>query len=1065
VKNVSEQLLAKVRRPEVTGVLMRSHLFDRLDAARKHRLIWISGPPGSGKTTLISSYITNRDINCLWYQVDEGDEDIAGFFHYLGLAVQRSISEQTASLAPLTPEYLPGLKIFARRYFEQILQYLKPPAVLVMDNYQEVAATASLHAVIRGVCALLPPDISLIIISRTEPPPIFARLRIHEEMTLIGWDKLRLTLDEAHQIAVLRQEHAASPLSDACVERCYSISQGWMAGLVLLMEQNCAVEINPASTSSSTQQLLFDYFAGELFERKPPAIQAILLKTAFLPNMTARLAEEITGDSNAGQVLAALHQNNFFITRREKVSDTVYEYHPLFRDFLWTQADKVFDPEMRADLCRRAGAILFRLGQNEEAVRLYREAGDWDKLGAVISSAAPELLGQGRHQTLAQWLNLLPTKSFEQDAWLLYWRGMACLPFDQPEARGNFERAFTGFGVQNDPAGLYLAWSGVVETFQLEWQDFKPLDQWIAAFERLEARHPEFPSPEIERRVYSMLATLCHRQPQHPKLPMWTERGLSLLQSCTEANQCIVLGVQLLIYYIWIGDLLRAGWVIDVLRRLAQKPAIPPLVHTLWCVWEAMYFWCRGEHRTCLDLVAKGLEVSRTTDMHAWDSMLLTDAVYGSLVAGELEAAESFLRDLVSAIRTPIDCEIYHLLSALVAQQYGDFALGFEHARQGLAISIEMGTPFPQALNRIILALLLFERGEDNEGTEHLGKARAIGRAMSSRLIEYLCLLTEAKITLERGQADPGLTYLRRALTLSRECGGLVVGWWGPQHMARLYVAALEADIEVPYVQTLIRRMNLTPPDPENAPESWPWPVRIYTLGRFEILIDGEPLRFSGKAQRKPLELLKALIALGGEAVPESRLCDVLWPESDGDSAHRDFAVTLHRLRRLLKHEKTLRVENSCLSLDPRYIWLDSRVFERRLGRHETDADGLNGADALARALRLYEGPLFPQDHVSWLVPARDRLQTKFLRAAERLAAELVGFGACEQAVDWYLRALEIDPLAEGLYRSLMRLYDRTGRRAEALSLYARCRQTLLIHLGVSPTRETQELYQRLIEH
>jgi hypothetical protein len=83
-------------------------------------------------------------------------------------------------------------------------------------------------------------------------------------------------------------------------------------------------------------------------------------------------------------------------------------------------------------------------------------------------------------------------------------------------------------------------------------------------------------------------------------------------------------------------------------------------------------------------------------------------------------------------------------------------------------------------------------------------------------------------------------------------------------------------------VQELIRRRNLIPE--KTCPfRTWPWPLKVFTLGRFAILRDGEPLQFTRKVQQKPLSLLKALIALGGKEVREERIADLLWPESDGD--------------------------------------------------------------------------------------------------------------------------------------------------------------------------------------
>ena len=65
-------------------------------------------PPAQGKTTLASSYIQERKLPALWYQLDEGDGDIASFFHYLGLSVKAAAPRYRKPLPPLTPEYLPG---------------------------------------------------------------------------------------------------------------------------------------------------------------------------------------------------------------------------------------------------------------------------------------------------------------------------------------------------------------------------------------------------------------------------------------------------------------------------------------------------------------------------------------------------------------------------------------------------------------------------------------------------------------------------------------------------------------------------------------------------------------------------------------------------------------------------------------------------------------------------------------------------------------------------------------------------------------------------------------------
>lgn len=83
----------------------------------------------------------------------------------------------------------------------------------------------------------------------------------------------------------------------------------------------------------------------------------------------------------------------------------------------------------------------------------------------------------------------------------------------------------------------------------------------------------------------------------------------------------------------------------------------------------------------------------------------------------------------------------------------------------------------------------------------------------------------------------------------------------------------------------------------------------------------------------------------------------------------------------------------------------------------------------------------------------------------ERLGTLLEQHGDCPGAADCYLRAIEVEPVAESFYRRLMNAYARLGRRPEALAVYQRCQQSLLTRQGVSPAPETQVFYQQLVNH
>src|SRR3990172_3618856 len=223
--------LAKITSPSFTSVYPRERLFNILDQALERTAVWIMGPPGSGKTCLVSNYLHERRYREHWYQVDENDADIATFFFYMRLAVPRVTPRRGTPLPLLTPEYLRGVLAFTRRYCQNLFERLKPPFVLVFDNYQEVPETAAFPEIIRAGVEELPPGAKVIFISRTEPPPILTRLRANEIMATIGWNELRLHEDEAQGIIMQRGEE--TQFSDQ-YHQILDKTQGWGAGLILL---------------------------------------------------------------------------------------------------------------------------------------------------------------------------------------------------------------------------------------------------------------------------------------------------------------------------------------------------------------------------------------------------------------------------------------------------------------------------------------------------------------------------------------------------------------------------------------------------------------------------------------------------------------------------------------------------------------------------------------------------------------------------------------------------------------------------------------------------------------
>jgi len=1058
--------LAKTTRPTLARTLARPRLFRLLDRAGQRPVTWVWALPGSGKTTMVASYLAVRHKRVLWYQIDAGDADSATFFYYLGRAAPR----RRRPLPLLTPEYRQGLAVFAQRFFRELYSRLRAPVTVVFDNYQELPPGSELHEIFVAAIAEIPPGVRLIVISRSEPPPELARHRPHQIIEVIEWPELRFTRAEADQLV---RRLAPGKWSADTMRTLHASTDGWCAGLILQLDRlrhegaerpgRIKARVDPPPS-----EVLFDYFAGEIFRRTEPDVQDVLLQTAFLPRVTSAMAQALTEHPAAAEILATLHRQNYF-TNKQTGREATYQYHPLFRQFLLSRAERTYSPDALAKIRRNAAALLDAAGETEAAAGLLRDAQHWAGLAWLALRHAPALLAQGRAQTVEDWLTGMPAAIIEEQPWLLFWRGMGALGFRHVECRRNLEQAFDSFRRRNDALGMYLAWSGIVfDAFNAA--DFVPLDRWIALLEEILPVTSGFPSMGVETRVaVAVITAITMRQPHHPDALRWATRARELARTHPDPSLRGLAAASLLHFEMQRGDVASVGPMIEELRaRIRGRDTSPGFAVN--ASGPVAWYEALMALPTCRQTVSSMLELGQTMGLfaaagsrrRAQPAVALCAGVLAALSDGDVEAAAPWLRELERDVDFlgPGIRAWHRWLVVWDALLRNDVARAAGHQPEMLRLAREAGRPIDEAVAHLLSAGVMHARGQAQDARAHLGQALEIAHAISSPFVEFMARLIEAQQCLDHDREREAIVALRRAMALGRERGYVTSLVWMPAVMARLCARALAEGIEVDYVRGVVQRRGLVHEAPPLEVESWPWAIKVFTLGRFEVRRDDAPVRFPRKVQRKPLALLKTLIAFGGRAVREDLVMDVLWPEAAGDAARVALSSALHRLRGLLGHETAIVRQEGQLSLDARLCWVDVWAVEHLLTRCEGKA---THDEDVKKALALYGGAFLAGDegNLPHATALADGLRRRLVRQITRLARQHESADPA-RAAEWYEEALRVDPCAEDISRYLMSTYHRLGRGSAVADVYARCRSVLAARLGGIPSPDTERLFKTL---
>jgi LuxR family maltose regulon positive regulatory protein len=388
------------------SLVARPRLSERLSRGAESALTLVSAPAGFGKTTLLAEWLAAAAAggrSVAWLSLDQRDNNPALFWEYLVAALNTAVPGAGAGvlsvLQPPQPPNEAGLVALIND-----LDAISDDVVLVLDDYHVIDAR-DVQDAMAFLLEHLPPQIHLVIASRTDPPLRLARLRGRGELAEIRAADLRFTPGEA---AAYLNEVMGLVLTAADVAALEGRTEGWIAALQLAALSMQGREDTAAFIDgfAGDDRYIVDFLAEEVLQRQPGHVQQFLLQTSILDRLSGPLCDAVTGQDGGKAKLAALERGNLFLVPLDDRRQW-YRYHQLFADVLQARL-RDEQPDDVPGLHRRASGWLEQNGEPSEAIRHALAAGDFGRAADLVELAIPAMLRSRQEAAVLGWLELLP---------------------------------------------------------------------------------------------------------------------------------------------------------------------------------------------------------------------------------------------------------------------------------------------------------------------------------------------------------------------------------------------------------------------------------------------------------------------------------------------------------------------------------------------------------------------------------------------------------------------------------------------------------------------------------
>ena len=384
-----EYLRLKTTPPEVLHTLLPiKNIADTIDSIPPDEAVFLVAPYGYGKTLSVISWLRERSLNAAWLTLDGEDNQETAFFADLSAAVLR-----LRGWDGNTDDILldPGYTADHQGYFWNVVSDAEKSGadrILVIDSFRFLIDPALLAAFKDMILGLLG-RWRVVIISRTEPPPLFNDMLLKRKIYLITIKELAFSPEEINAFFSLN----GCAISQEEVLEINRRTEGWPASLNVILTLSRGGSV---IYSDAVSEYVREFFETEIWRDLSESAKDFLLKTSVLDTLTPALCNAVTEIGATLPMLRWLFVNGLFISRVG--GHEAFRYHRTFQSFL---REKLRASDIdEAGLYKKVGWWLFETDAYEQAFPYFFKAGDMYGLSRVFRAISSADLGLERYLEL-----------------------------------------------------------------------------------------------------------------------------------------------------------------------------------------------------------------------------------------------------------------------------------------------------------------------------------------------------------------------------------------------------------------------------------------------------------------------------------------------------------------------------------------------------------------------------------------------------------------------------------------------------------------------------------------